>query len=86
MEKQLSSLKWLRERLETYRQGEKNSQSYILIPTWKLETLMVIAEEMHKEEIEKAWKESRLTHPIIGFKHETFEKYYNETFGNYNGE
>ena len=44
------------------------------------------AKEMHKEEIEKALKESRLTHPIIGFKHETFEKYYNETFGNYNGE
>jgi hypothetical protein len=32
------------------------------------------AKAMHKEEIEKAWKESRLTHPMIGFKHETFDK------------
>ena len=39
------------------------------------------AKAMHKEEIEKAWKESRLTHPMIGFKHETFDKYYNETYG-----
>jgi hypothetical protein len=38
------------------------------------------AKEMEKQEIERAFNESRLTHPMIGFKHETFEQYYNETF------
>jgi hypothetical protein len=38
------------------------------------------AKEMEKEQIERAFNESRLTHPMIGFKHETFEQYYNETF------
>jgi hypothetical protein len=36
--------------------------------------------KMEKEQIEDAFEESRLTHPMIGFKHETFEDYYNETF------
>lgn len=27
------------------------------------------------EDIRKAFEESRLTHPMIGFKHETFEEY-----------
>ena len=31
-----------------------------------------------KEEVEKAFDESRLTHPLIGFKHETFEDYAKE--------
>ena len=38
------------------------------------------AKEMEKEQIERAFNESRLTHPMIGFKHESFEQYYNETF------
>ena len=39
------------------------------------------AKAMHKEEIEKAFIESRLTHPMIGFKHEKSEEYYNLTYG-----
>jgi hypothetical protein len=38
------------------------------------------AKEMEKEQIEDAFEESRLTHPMIGFKHETFEDYYKKTF------
>lgn len=33
-----------------------------------------------REQMLNAFQESRLTHPMIGFKHETFEDYYNETF------
>jgi hypothetical protein len=36
--------------------------------------------KMEKKKIEDAFEESRLTHPMIGFKHETFKDYYNETF------
>ena len=38
------------------------------------------AKEMEKERMLNAFEESRLTHPMIGFKHETFKDYYNETF------
>jgi hypothetical protein len=37
------------------------------------------AKEMEKQQIERAFNESRLTHPMIGFKHETFKDYWNET-------
>jgi hypothetical protein len=37
------------------------------------------ANEMEKKQMLNAFEESRLTHPMIGFKHETFEDYYNET-------
>jgi hypothetical protein len=47
----------------------------------EINDLLLHLKSMHKEEIENVWKESRLTHPMIGFKHETFEQYYNETFG-----
>jgi hypothetical protein len=42
---------------------------------------MIIADakEMEREQIEEAFNESRLTHPMIGFKHETFKQYYTET-------
>ena len=38
------------------------------------------AKEMEKEQMLNAFQESRLTHPMIGFKHETFLDYYNQTF------
>jgi hypothetical protein len=37
------------------------------------------AKEMEKQQTEHAFNESRLTHPMIGFKHETFKDYWNET-------
>jgi hypothetical protein len=36
------------------------------------------AKEMEKQQTEHAFNESRLTHPMIGFKHETFKDYWNE--------
>ena len=38
------------------------------------------AKELHKKEVVEAFSESRLTHPMIGFKHLTFEDYYNEKY------
>jgi hypothetical protein len=38
------------------------------------------AKEMEKEQMLNAFEESRLTHPMIGFKHETFKDYYKKTF------
>ena len=38
------------------------------------------AKEIEKEHHEKTFNESRLTHPLIGFKHQSFNEYYNETF------
>jgi hypothetical protein len=36
------------------------------------------AKEMEKEQMLNAFQESRLTHPMIGFKHETFVEYYKQ--------
>ena len=38
------------------------------------------AKAMENEQMLNAFEESRLTHPMIGFKHETFEDYYKKTF------
>jgi hypothetical protein len=40
---------------------------------------------MEKEQKENAFNESRMTNPMIGFKHNNFEQYYNETYGEDNG-
>ena len=39
------------------------------------------AKAMEKERMEDAFMESRLTHPMSGFKHELFDDYFNETYG-----
>ena len=39
------------------------------------------AKQMEKEQMLNVFQESRLTHPMIGFKHQTFLEYYNETYG-----
>jgi len=36
------------------------------------------AKEIEKEQMLNAFQESRLTHPMIGFKHETFVEYYKQ--------
>jgi hypothetical protein len=36
--------------------------------------------EMEKEQKRDSFNESRLTNPMIGFKHNNFEQYYNETY------
>ena len=37
--------------------------------------------KVEKEQMLNVFQESRLTHPMIGFKHQTFLEYYNETYG-----
>ena len=37
-------------------------------------------EKIERQQIEDAFNESRLTHPMIGFKHNTFDEYFNENF------
>jgi hypothetical protein len=44
------------------------------------EKLWEQAKQMEKEQKENAFNESRLTNPMIGFKHNNFEQYYNETY------
>ena len=46
----------------------------------KFNELLEQAKEMEKEQMLNAFQESRLTHPMIGFKHETFVDYYKQTF------
>jgi len=36
--------------------------------------------ETERKNQEHAFNESRMTHPMIGFKHETFEEYYKDTY------
>jgi hypothetical protein len=42
--------------------------------------ILIKTKEMEQEQMLNAFEESRITHPMIGFKHETFKDYYNETF------
>jgi hypothetical protein len=42
--------------------------------------LLAQAKKIEKQQHEQTFNESRLTHPMIGFKHKTFKQYYNITF------
>jgi hypothetical protein len=55
------------------------------VSTHGLQNLLLVdaykkAKSMEKEQIIDAFNESRLTNPMLGFKHVTFEEYYNETY------
>jgi hypothetical protein len=45
-----------------------------------LEDVYKKSKQIEKEQKENAFNESRMTNPIIGFKHNNFEQYYNETY------
>jgi hypothetical protein len=47
----------------------------------KKATFIQQAKVMFEKQMEQAFSESRLTHPMIGFKHESFNDYYNEIYG-----
>lgn len=47
--------------------------------------ILAEAKAMERQQIEEAFSESRLTHPMIGFKHQTFAKYYETTYGSEKG-
>ena len=38
------------------------------------------AKQLEKEQKERVFNEARKTHPMIGFKWESFDEYYKETF------
>jgi hypothetical protein len=55
------------------------------VSTHGLQNLLLVdaykkAKAMEKEQIIDAFNESRLTNPMLGFKHVTCEEYYNETY------
>lgn len=54
MEKQTSSPEWIKERLESYKQG-RGADAFILIPAWKLDILTLQLQEMHQVEIKAAY-------------------------------
>jgi hypothetical protein len=69
-----TAVEWLIEELDKiYRIKEK-----FLPSDW--EFLEEMSKAMERQQMLNAFEESRLTHPMIGFKHETFKEYYNETF------
>ena len=71
----MTAVEWLEEELKA------NLKKVILEGDSELmESLFDQAKEMEKEQMLNAFQESRLTHPMIGFKHETFVDYYKETF------
>ena len=71
---QQTAINWLREKLqETYDKEGKLPLAYTLY-------LVEQAKQMEKEQMLNVFQESRLTHPMIGFKHQTFLEYYNETY------
>ena len=72
---QQTAINWLRKKLEeTYDKEGKLPLAYTF-------SLLNKAEQMETEQFLNAFQESRLTHPMIGFKHKTFLEYYKETYG-----
>ena len=73
MKTKQTAIQWLEDNLnfEPYDEEEFISNNKI----WEQ------AKKMEQEQIKDAFNESRLTNPMIGFKHNNFEQYYNETYG-----
>ncbi len=72
MKTKQTAIQWLEDNLnfEPYDEEEFISNNKI----WEQ------AKKMEQEQIKDAFNESRLTNPMIGFKHNNFEQYYNETY------
>ena len=68
----MTAVEWFNQQLVDRQNGNGDSRSR--------DEIFEQAKEMEKEQMLNAFQESRLTHPMIGFKHETFVDYYNETF------
>lgn len=67
-QKKMTAVEWLADNINL-----KNSL--------KWELIVEEAKRMEKQQMMDVFHESRLTHPMIGFKHLTFEEYYNEEYG-----
>jgi hypothetical protein len=73
MKKQLTAVEWLQEQF-------KAGFNYNIEEGYekRRDEIFAQAKEMEKEQMLNAFQESRLTHPMIGFKHETFLEYYKQ--------
>jgi len=67
----------LHEKMEKHAK-EKNVSAWAFTGEAILELKSLLPKE--REVIETAFEESRLTHPMVGFKHDTFEEYFTSTF------
>lgn len=70
----MTAVEWL---VDQMRQRKEQG---LTLSFYDLEMFAEKAKEMEKEQMLNAFQESRLTHPMIGFKHETFVDYYKQTF------
>ena len=75
MENKQTAVEWLITQLE----GEESLVARI-VGLKEYNQIIKQAKQMEKEQKENAFNESRITNPIIGFKHNNFEQYYNETY------
>jgi|LakMenE18May11ns_1017448.scaffolds.fasta_scaffold9881527_2 hypothetical protein len=73
--KQQTAVDWLWEQVDEILPFSVDTETGI-----KLYNAKEQAKEMEKEQHKHTFEESRLTHPMVGFKHDTFSEYYNETF------
>jgi hypothetical protein len=80
MEKKQTAVEWLITQLE----GEESLVARI-VGLKEYNQIINEAKQMEKEQKRDSFNESRLTNPMIGFKHNNFEQYYNETYGEDNG-
>jgi hypothetical protein len=68
-----TAVEWLKDVIESF--GNKHE----LQMSWDtFDEVIEQAKEMEKEQMLNAFQKSRLTHPMIGFKHETFVEYYKQ--------
>lgn len=68
-----TAVSWLVEELQ--------KAEYIPTDSTITDYVIGVAKEMENDNLKKAFEESRLTHPILGFKHKTFNDYRKETYG-----
>jgi hypothetical protein len=71
-----TAVEWLIKKLTNRQNGIFDG-----FPHLSLDEIYSQAKAMEKERMEDAFMESRLTHPMSGFKHELFDDYFNETYG-----
>ena len=68
---QQTAVEWLEIQIRNFNDRKQTHYEY--------DQMFIQAKQIKKEQTKNAFQESRLVHPIIGFKHQTFEQYYNET-------
>ncbi len=71
-----TAVEWLEEQIEMIEFNSPEAQDFYDEVT----ELIKVAKQFEKRQIKEAFRESRKTHPMIGFKHDTATDYNNETF------